>query len=119
MKKTIASPVDIIKAKILVNEDSAKNWAFIIYVIVLCLILIWNTQAYEAKVFKIAALNHEVKMLRAEFVDTRSELMELKMESTITKTLEEQGIFPSETPPTKIKVNKEETKTSFWERLWR
>ncbi|MTG98066.1 MULTISPECIES: FtsL-like putative cell division protein [Myroides] len=118
MRKNLVSPMDVIKAKILVHEDSAKNWAIIIYVICLCLILIWNTQAYETKVFKVTALTHEVKMLRAEFVDTRSELMELKMESTITKKLEDEGIYPSETPPTKIKVNLESKKESFWSRLW-
>ncbi|MEK6450100.1 MULTISPECIES: FtsL-like putative cell division protein [Myroides] len=114
----ITSPKDIIKAKILVNEGSAKTWAFIIYVIVLSLLLIGNTQSYESKVFKIAKLTHDVKMLRAEFVDTRSELMELKMESTITKNLEEDGIFPSETPPMKIKVSIEKVKKSFWSKLW-
>lgn len=119
MKRHTTSPVDIIKAKILVNEDAAKTWAVIIYVIVLCLIMIWNTQAYEAKVFKVASLNHQVKMLRAEFVDTRSELMELKMESTITRTLEEQGIYPSEVPPTKIHVSQEnKNKNSIWSKLW-
>ncbi|AJH16443.1 MULTISPECIES: FtsL-like putative cell division protein [Myroides] len=119
MKNKVSSPGDIIKAKILVNENSAKTWAFIIYVIILSLLLIGNTQSYEAKVFKIAKLTHEVKMLRAEFVDTRSELMELKMESTITKNLEEDGIFPSETPATKIKVTREVEKESFWDKLWR
>lgn len=119
MKKHTTSPVDIIKAKILVNEDAAKTWAVIIYVIVLCLVMIWNTQAYETKVFKVASLSHQVKMLRAEFVDTRSELMELKMESTITRTLEEQGIFPSEVPPTKIHVSKDiNSKKRFWDKLW-
>lgn len=118
MKKTIASPIDIIKAKILVNENSAKTWAFIIYVIVLGLILIGNTQAYEAKVFKIGRLAHDVKMLRAEFVDTRSELMELKMESTITRKLEEDGIGPSEVPPKKIKVAVQKENKRFWDKLW-
>ncbi|MGG5575886.1 FtsL-like putative cell division protein [Myroides sp. C15-4] len=118
MKKTIASPVDIIKAKILVNENSARTWGFIIYVIVLGMILIGNTQRYESKVFKIGKLTHEVKMLRAEFVATRSELMELKMESTITRKLEEEGIYPSETPPQKIKVLKEEENKTVWNKLW-
>ncbi|MGS4345562.1 FtsL-like putative cell division protein [Myroides odoratus] len=118
MKKTIASPVDVIKAKILVNENSAKTWAFIIYVIVLGMILIGNTQRYESKVFKIGKLTHEVKMLRAEFVATRSELMELKMESTITRKLEEEGIYPSETPPQKIKVLTEGENKTFWNKLW-
>ncbi|MDR2222169.1 MAG: S-adenosyl-methyltransferase [Flavobacteriaceae bacterium] len=120
MKKKIASPIDIIKAKILVNEGATKTWALIIYIVVLGLIMIGNTQNYETKIFKISALTHDVKMLRAEFVDTRSELMELKMESTITKKLEEEGIAPSEIPPKKIKVLTEEKNksNSFWSKLW-
>lgn len=120
MKKTIASPIDIIKAKILVNEGSAKTWGLIIYVIILGLILIGNTQNYESKIFRIGALTHDVKMLRAEFVDTRSELMELKMESTITKKLEESGIAPSENPPKKIKVITDSANkgNGFWSKLW-
>jgi hypothetical protein len=56
------------------------------------------------KYFKL--LTNEVKELRSEFVDRRSELMKLKMESTISKKMEEKGIFPSTVPPTKIKVAK-------------
>ncbi|MEC4114525.1 FtsL-like putative cell division protein [Myroides pelagicus] len=119
MKKPVISPMDIIKAKLLVHEGSARNWAIIIYVIIWCIVLIRNTQAYEEKVFKMNSLTHDVKMLRAEFVDTRSELMELKMESTITKRLEEEGIHPSENPPTKIKLIEEGKSESFWSKLWR
>ena len=111
--------VDILRARFLINEGAAKIWGIILYTVFWCLLLIWNIQRYEEKVFLVGDLTHEIKMLRAEFVDTRSELMKLKMESTITRSLEEQGIFPSETPPTKIKVIKEKKQDSFWNKLWR
>jgi hypothetical protein len=38
-------------------------------------------------------MNKEVKELRSEFVDRRSELMKLKMESTISKKMEEKVKF--------------------------
>jgi hypothetical protein len=79
--------------------------------------MIANTQRYEQKVFRIAELNNEVKELRSEFVDRRSELMKLKMESTVAKQMEARLILPSTVPPVKIKVVKEVEK-GFFEKLW-
>lgn len=107
----------ILKARFLINEDATKNWRFIVFLILLAIIMIANTQRYEQKVFRIIALTSEVKELRSEFVDRRSELMKLKMESTVSKKMEPKGIFPSSVPPQKIKVKKEEEK-SFFKKLW-
>ena len=109
----------ILKARFLINEDAnaAKNWRFIVFIILLAIIMIANTQRYEQKVFKIIALTNEVKELRSEFVDRRSELMQLKMESTVSDKMVEKEIFPSSVPPVKIKVTKEEDK-SFFKKLW-
>lgn len=107
----------ILKARFLVNEDANKNWRFIVFVILLFLTMIWNTNRYEQKVYKIADLNNEVKELRSEFVDRRSELMELKLESTIESKMMEKEIYPSSVPPKKIEVKTEEGK-GFFEKLW-
>ena len=107
----------ILKARFLVNEDANKNWRFILFIILLTIIMIWNTNRYEQKIFKITDLTSEVKELRSEFVDRRSELMELKLESTIENKMLEKQIFPSAVPPKKIEVKKEEEK-SFFKRLW-
>ena len=69
------------------------------------------------KFFRIAELNNEVKELRSEFVDRRSELMKLKMESTVAKQMEARLILPSTVPPMKIKVVQEKEK-GFFEKLW-
>ena len=79
--------------------------------------MIANTQRFEQKVFRIAELTNQVKELRSEFVDRRSELMKLKMESTVSQKMIEKEIFPSTVPPVKIKVKKEEEKT-FFKKLW-
>jgi hypothetical protein len=107
----------ILKARYLVNEDATRNWRFIVFLIVLAIIMIANTHRYEQKVFKIADLTNEVKELRSEFVDRRSELMKLKMESTVSEKMEVIGIFPSTFPPKKIKVKKPVEK-SFLKKLW-
>ena len=109
----------ILKARYLINEDAnaAKNWRFIVFLIVLAIIMIANTQRYEQKVFKIIALTNEVKELRSEFVDRRSELMKLRMESTVSAEMESRQIVPSSVPPVKIRVRKEEEK-GFLHKLW-
>lgn len=66
--------------------------------------MISSSHSADKKVHKIAALNESVKELKNEFVDARSDLQKLKLESTITSTVQEKGLYPSETPPKKIKV---------------
>lgn len=109
----------ILKARFLINEEAnaTKNWRFIVFLILLAIIMIANTQRYEQKVFKIIALTGEVKELRSEFVDRRSELMKLRMESTVSEKMEAKQIYPSSVPPTKIKVKREEEK-SLLKRIW-
>ena len=107
----------ILKARFLLDEDAIKNWRFIVFIILLAIIMIANTQRYEQKVFRIAELTNEVKELRSEFVDRRSELMKLKMESTVAQKMEARQLKPSTVPPVKIKVKKEEEK-GFFNKLW-
>ncbi|MFL9830537.1 FtsL-like putative cell division protein [Flavobacterium sp. ARAG 55.4] len=108
---------NLLKARFLIDEDAVKNWRFIVFLIVLAIIMIANTQRYEQKVFKIAELTAEVKELRSEFVDRRSDLMKLRMESTVSQKMVEKEIFPSTVPPVKIKVKKEEEK-SLLKKIW-
>ncbi len=109
----------ILKARFLINEEAnaAKNWRFIVFLILLAIIMIGYNNAFDQKTFKIIALTNEVKELRSEFVDKRSELMKLKMESTVSVKMEEKKIFPSSVPPTKIKVKKIE-EISFLKKIW-
>ena len=109
--------LNLLKARFLVNEDATKNWGFILYVIFLAILLIANTNTYEAKVFQIADLTNEVKELRSQFVATRSQLMKLKMESTVSEKMIERNIFPATVPPQKIKVSKPK-EIPFYKKLW-
>ncbi|PZR03596.1 MAG: S-adenosyl-methyltransferase [Flavobacterium psychrophilum] len=109
--------LNLLKAKYLIDEGSMKNWRFIVFLVLVCMLMIANTHNYEQKNYTIKELETEVKELRSEFVDVRSELMELKMESTVSKKMEERNIFPASVPPKKIKVVKEEEK-GFFESLW-
>jgi len=107
----------LLKAKYLVDDGSMKNWRFIVFLILIAMVMIANSHNYEQKLYRITALESEIKSLRAEFVDRRSELMELKMESTVAAKMEPRGIVPSPVPPKKIVVAKTRDK-NFWKKLW-
>jgi hypothetical protein len=96
--------VSILKGKFLVSGDAPKNWLFIIFASFLAAVMIASSHSADRKVHKLAALNEEVKELKNEFVDMRSDVQRLKLESTIRETVAEEGLIPSDTPPNKIKV---------------
>jgi hypothetical protein len=96
--------LDMLKGKFLVSGDAPKNWLFIIFASFLATVMIGSSHSADKKVHQIAALNEEVKELRNEFVDVRSDVQQLKLESKITEILEVNELYPSEVPPKKIKV---------------
>lgn len=101
VKKSIRS---VLKGKFLISDDSFKNWRLILFLSFLAVIMIASSHSADRKVHEIAKLNEEVKELRSAFVEGRSKLMRLKMESSIIKKLADKGLSPSEIPPKKIKV---------------
>lgn len=105
MKKGIYG---ILKGKFLISDDSFKNWRVIIFISALAIIMIASSHSADKKVHEIAKLNNEVKELRSAFVDGRSRLMRLKMESSIVTKMAEKGIVPSLIPPKKIRVKAQE-----------
>lgn len=103
MKKGI---LDILKGKFLVSGDAPKNWLFILFASFLATVMIASSHSADRKVHRVAALNEEVKELRSQFVDMRSDVQRLKLESTVMQTLQDDGLYPSEVPPKKIMVKK-------------
>ncbi|MFH4967676.1 FtsL-like putative cell division protein [Gaetbulibacter sp. M240] len=101
MKKGI---YNILRGTFLVSDDSFKNWRFIIFLSVLALVMIASSHSADKKVYEIARLKEEVKELRSAFLDGRSRLMKLKMESNIIQKMKEKGLSPSEIPPKRIIV---------------
>jgi len=101
MKKSINS---ILRGKFLISDDSFKNWRLILFLSFLAVIMIASSHSADRKVYKIAKLNEDVKELRSAFVEGRSKLMKLKMESSVIKKLADKGLSPSEIPPKKIIV---------------
>ena len=105
MGKSIYS---ILRGTFLVSDDSFKNWRIIIFISVLAIVMIASSHSADKKVYEIAKLKNEVNEMRSAFIDGRSKLMRLKMESEVVKALLEKGIKPSVIPPKKIKVKSQE-----------
>ncbi|RZN82481.1 MAG: S-adenosyl-methyltransferase [Winogradskyella sp.] len=105
MKKSIYS---ILRGTFLISDDSFKNWRIILFISGLAIIMIASAHSADKKVFEISRLSNEVKELRSAFVDGRSKLMRLKMESTIVKKVKEKGLEISTNPPKKIKIKAQE-----------
>ena len=103
MKKLLS----ILRMEFLVNDYAFKNWRVILFLSLLSLIMIASGHAADRKIFPIAQLNDDLKMLKSEFVEQRTALMNLKMETKIMKELGPLGIGPAKTPPIKIVVKQE------------
>ncbi|WP_308992931.1 FtsL-like putative cell division protein [Mariniflexile litorale] len=94
----------ILKGTFLVSDDSFKNWRFIIFISALAIVMIASSHSADKKVYEIARLKNEASEMRSAFIDGRSRLMKLKMESNVMGVMQEKGIEPSAIPPKKIKV---------------
>lgn len=101
MKKGL---VAILKGTFLVSGDATRNWMLIVFFSLLATVMIASSHAADKKVHQIAALNEEVKQLRSEFVEIRSQAQRLKLESAIREAVAQAGLLPAETPPRKIIV---------------
>ena len=107
MKKAI---YNILKGTYLVSDGSYKKWRLIIFFSSLALVMIASSHSADSKVHKIAKLHEDVKFLRSSYVETRSKLMELKMESYVINKMKNCDIFPSKRPSVKIIINSIENK---------
>ena len=70
--------------------------------------MIERSHSADKKVYEIARLKNEVNDMRSQFIDGRSKLMRLKMESEVMNVMVEKGIAPSVIPPKKIKVKSQQ-----------
>ena len=91
--------LSILRMDFLVNDYDFKNWRVILFLSLLSLIMIASGLAAERMIFQIAQVSDDLKMLKSEFVEQRTALMNLKMETKVMKELGPLGIGPAKTPP--------------------
>ncbi len=95
---------DVLRRSFLTGDLAIKNWKVFVFVVGLLLVMIWSAHSIDEKVVKIAELNKIKRELRAEYVDTSTILMRMKLESTIQKEVVSSGLKPVQDSPQKIKV---------------
>ncbi len=104
MSKVKRSVYDLLRGSFLTDASAFKNWRIIIFVVALLLFMISSAHNADRKVIRIAELNKKKRELRAEYVDTGTILMRMKMESNIRQKVKLRGIQPSQTSPQKIRI---------------
>ena len=104
MSKIKKGVYDFLRGSFLTDESAFNNWRIIIFIVGLLLIMISSAHKSDKKAIEISNLNKLKRELRAEYVDTGTILMRMKMESSIREKAKDRGLKPSETPPKKIKV---------------
>ncbi|MGD1980538.1 MAG: FtsL-like putative cell division protein [Flavobacteriaceae bacterium] len=99
--------ISILNIEFLIKENAFKNWRMILFLSTLAVIMIASGHSADNKIFKIAALNTELKAVKSDFIETKKQLMILEKESTVTSLLSEKGIGPATQPPIKINITDE------------
>ena len=80
---------NILRGKFLVEgKEATRNWFFISFLFALGVIMIASSHMVDRKVHQIAKLNDEVNELKSEFVDVRSRLQKVRLESSLLEQLE-------------------------------
>lgn len=88
----------------MIADDAMKNWHMLLFLSFLAIVMIASSHNAESKVHEIAKMNNEVRELRTQFVDGKTQLMRLKMESSIIKKMTRKGLKRPTNPPRKIIV---------------
>ena len=83
-----------------------KNWRMLFFISTLAMISIASGHSEDKKIYQIANLNNDLKRVKSEFVENKSELMFLKLETRVAKRLLEIGVGPSKEQPLRLKLNK-------------
>ncbi|MGY6649005.1 FtsL-like putative cell division protein [Wenyingzhuangia sp. IMCC45574] len=98
----------LLKGDFLTKRESSQNWKVIFTILGMSIVMITCSHQTDEKVIKIAALQKQIKVLKAEYIDSATKVTRLKMESSIKGKVVDEGLVPSSTPPVKIVVKKED-----------
>ena len=71
----------------------------------MCLIMIYSSHSVDSKIIRIGELKNENSILQSNFIESRKEVMKLKMESNVMTVMVNRGIKSSTTPPKKIIID--------------
>lgn len=98
--------LSLLNVDFLLKEDSMKNWRMLFFISALAMISIASGHSADKKIYHIANLNNELKRLKSKFVENKSQLMFLKLETRVSERLNEIGVGPSKEQPIRIIIKK-------------
>lgn len=96
---------DFLTGRFLVGGKSIVIWKFGVIFLLFGLFLVYQAHQTESHVHEVAVLKNEIKALRAQYIETSTELMQMKLESSVRLRVEEFGLRPSVNPPYKIEID--------------
>lgn len=96
----------ILKGDFLIKSDSVKNWKVIFVILGMSIVMITCAHKTDEKIIKIGVLSKEIRALKAEYIDSATNVVHLKLESTVRDQVDQEGLNSSEEPPIKIVVKK-------------
>jgi len=95
---------NVINGEFLTKKKSIRLLPFLLFITSLAVIYIGNTYYGEKLIRQIQSKQNQVNELRFEYINTKSELMELTKQSSLADRLKSKGIKESTIPPYKIFV---------------
>ena len=98
--------LSLLNIDFLLKEDSMKNWRMLFFISILAMISIASGHSADKKIYQIANLNNDLKRVKSEFVENKSQLMFLKLETRIANRLIEIGVGSSKEKPIRLKSKK-------------
>jgi len=98
--------LSLLNIDFLLKEDSIKNWRMLFFISTLAMISIASGHSADKKIYQIANLNNDLKSVKSEFVENKSQLMFLKLETRVAEKLFEIGVGPSKEKPVRLKSNR-------------
>jgi hypothetical protein len=81
---------------------NGKSFWFILFLTLLAVLSIRASHSVDEKVLEISVLKNNLKELEAEYLESKSKLMQLGMESQVLERGKELGLQSSSEPPKKI-----------------
>ncbi|MEN8137514.1 MAG: FtsL-like putative cell division protein [Bacteroidota bacterium] len=105
MEKKSKNIGTIVRGNLFDTDVLLENWKVIAFAVLLILITIVSSHSADEKVYEISKLQKEVRELKSEFVDVRTQLMNSRMGSNLQEKVRKIGLEQSTTPPHVIKVN--------------
>ena len=99
--------ISVLNIEFLLKQDSMKNWKILLFISILAIISIASGHSADKKIYRIANLNNDLKRVKSKFVENKTQLMFLKLETRVSKRLLNVGVRPSKEQPIKLKWNKQ------------